>query len=322
MGQAHQNLFRSLTIYLHVLSCIFSISLNAQGRTATETTPSSIEMMSVSSAWVNHIFKLSSDLRGDGICFGKPATELPDSMIHLQARLTSLDHVDPDFVRHFFSDLTLLTTSADVEREIDEKSIYFQKIKKLRNPTLFSGQERPSRFSGASIKNISLMKDKATERFFENLFKSVVLYSEAWNPTRLSRADLFHAHMIYSHEQKDILIVFHSKEYLDGEPSMGEGFPRRRLLEFIGESLSTEISLTRPTARATRRNYIWSLTKNKICGIDTTRETFATLAEEPVYRCTLDQRKLTELEKNGEIANINYFPAEQVPLFFDFHRGK
>jgi len=102
---------------------------------------------------------------------------------------------------------------------------------------------------------------------------------------------------------------------------MTKGFPRRKLLDYFEKSLEGSLNTLGLTPDVTRRNFIWSLKNNKICGFDTTQGNFRYLAEDPSFPLTLAQSKLSDLGAKGEIANINYFPREGVPLFLDFHRG-
>jgi beta-xylosidase len=255
----------------------------------------------------------------DKMMFNASVPELPESLQVLRVILSKVDKIDPAFIRKYLAQAT--HPVQDVHRELDELSSYYLATQKLDDPAVFAHQEQPSRFSGASARNVRVLKDPVVQSYLENLFQTIVDVSKDWNVTQLNRSDLFHAHMIYNQNRKDLLLVFHAKEYLNGEPSIEPGLPRRKLLEFFHEMPAEDLTVTSSIPGVTRRNFVWSLSENKIYGVDTTQSSNISFAAGEESSTTLEANKLSDLGSDGEIANLNYFPKEGVPLFLDFHRG-
>lgn len=239
--------------------------------------------------------------------------------------LTTLDNLAPDLLELHQNLMSLNTKDAltkfiqknfrkphDILGELDEHSIYYQNIQKLPNKEIFHNQERLSLYSGASEKNIRLFTNQKLELFSKALFYHAIKLSKSWNRTKMSRTDLFHTHAIWNKKQKDILFVFHAKEYpnviLEQSPYAF------RLIQEVGEHLPAHLNPYLPNKEYTRRNFVWSLKHQKICGIDTTLDEFKSL-QSIFLNSTLDESKLRS--ENKDLFIINYFPKEKAPIFVD-----
>lgn len=75
---------------------------------------------------------------------------------------------------------------------------------------------------------------------------------------RFSERDLFHGHVVAHESEPDVVVLFHAKEYPDGE------FPdyRRAQLQKLG--LYTDTRTFGNVASMSERNYLWSLRTNKL----------------------------------------------------------
>jgi hypothetical protein len=311
--RAIQRLFKWIIIFSFFWISSFFYSL-------TDIDASEFNLLKSRKNSIAQIFLQPSRPTREGLCFSRLNLNLPASLDILKRILSGQDSVDASYIRSYLAALSKRNT--DARSEIDEKSKFYQETQKMGSAgTCFRGQEKVSRFCGAELNNMKLIEDKKLKEFLESLFEAIEAESVQWNPTVLSRADLFHAHVVYNRDNKDLVIVFHSKEYPNGEPSMEDGFPRRRFLDYFGESLGSGYHLANPTDRVTRRNFAWSLNENRLCGIDVTQAAFRGLSTDLNQSYALDPSKVTGVGESGEIANIDYFSKEGVPIYFDFHRG-
>ncbi len=211
--------------------------------------------------------------------------------------------------------------------------IYSQKVQMLKGPALPSGistedffnilKDRDSIIKNTHnielpifIKNWSSGNGQKPRRFndsitnyFQELFLSI---HNNFPDTKLNVLDLFHGHMIIDKRSNpnDILIVFHSKEYpLDLEKRKNES----ALKEYPNiETFQTG------TNSYLKRNYIWSLRKNKIWRINTSEETgFHNLIKSPIYEF------YPELVSRANTAQENYLGETIRDInFFLEHKGE
>lgn len=158
-------------------------------------------------------------------------------------------------------------------------------------------------------------KKEALTHFIDDLFGMVaaVLASVTEEPPQkiLRRHDLFHGHWVYNEAAKDILIVFHAKEYPENLEQFKAGAAK------VLEGVNYE-----PFASADRRFKlrcpIWSMKQNKLLSTDFT-------ASDNPYRELLDNPDLTQRDNplllsqtnlGTCIADVNCFSNEGVDSFF------
>lgn len=139
--------------------------------------------------------------------------------------------------------------------------------------------------------------------YLEELFKAI---NKSFPDTELNLIDLFHGHMVMdeSYYNKDILIIFHSKEY----PSNLE---KQKTEMAIKEESALKLFDTKNEVYK-KRNYIWSLRKNKIWRIDTSKDSgFCNLVKSPIYDfCpeeVMEANAMQEAYLGQNICDINYF---------------
>jgi hypothetical protein len=125
------------------------------------------------------------------------------------------------------------------------------------------------------------------------------------------RHDLFHGHWVYSDAAKDILIVFHAKEY----PENLEQFKAGTAKVLEGANYERFVSSDR---RFKLRCPIWSMKQNKLFSTDFT-------ASDNPYRDLLDSPDLANRDNplllsqanlGVCIADVNSFSNEGVKSFF------
>ncbi len=253
----------------------------------------------------------------DVFCFSTENTSLPPDISKLLESLSSHGGSSHEVIRGHLASLTHKVNN--VIEELDSHSVYYNRIKNLTNPNIFSGQERLSKYSGANANNIRFPKNVNTSNFFSELFHEIVFKTSQWNTIQLSRTDLFHAHIIVNHKENDIFLIFHAKEYPNDLIQFNPA--QTALLKFLDETLDPSISIENPTKEFTRRNFVASLKRKKICGIDTSSATFSFLRDPSMDESTLNQAFFSENGSKGELAIVHYYPREGAPLFFDFLRG-
>ncbi|WP_291578384.1 hypothetical protein [Clostridium sp. UBA6640] len=139
--------------------------------------------------------------------------------------------------------------------------------------------------------------------YLEALFKAININ---FPDTKLNLIDLFHGHMVIdeSYSNGDVLIIFHSKEY----PSNLE---KQKTDIAIKEDSKLQLFDTKNGVYK-KRNYIWSLRKNKIWRIDTSEESgFCNLVKSPIYDfCpeeVMEANAAQESYLGKTICDINYF---------------
>lgn len=249
------------------------------------------------------------------LCFDYPE-QVPFEIKSLQKDLDAVKR-GPNAMRQKLASITHRVRNP--REDIDLQSLYYIMVQKLADPTPFQGQESLIKYSGADEKNLRFLKTDETRIFFEKLFKFIPDAFFDWNPVRFSRADLFHAHLIYNATERDLFLVFHAREYPDDLLAFSPS--RFKLLDYFNEQLPAHLSTKNPTREFTRRNFVWSLQRNRMCAVDTTEETYKSLRDPDSDPSTLNQLALSDFGEKGEMAIVNYFPKERAPLFFDFLRG-
>ncbi len=139
--------------------------------------------------------------------------------------------------------------------------------------------------------------------YLEGLFKAININ---FPDTKLNLIDLFHGHMVIdeSYSNGDVLIIFHSKEY----PSNLE---KQKTDIAIKEDPKLQLFDTK-NGEYKKRNYIWSLHKNKIWRIDTSEDSgFCNLVKSPIYDfCpeeVMEANAAQESYLGKTICDINYF---------------
>lgn len=145
--------------------------------------------------------------------------------------------------------------------------------------------------------------DEEITNYLEELFKVI---NKSFPDTELNLIDLFHGHIVMdeSYYNKDILIIFHSKEY----PSNLE---KQKTEMAIKEQPALQLFDTKNDVYK-KRNYIWSLRKNKIWRIDTREDSeFCNLVKSPIYDfCpeeVMEANAMQEAYLGKNICDINYF---------------
>ena len=253
-----------------------------------------------------------------GFCKTMPAELRPPAeLITVLEQINLAEPPAPDQVRSLIIKNT--ETPAHGTQEIDLHSPIY--LMAQESGLRFSNLERPSWFSGGNDKNYRLPKSDSFGNYFKTLFSKITEAAIPWNPTVLSRSDLFHGHMIYHRGLKDLLIVFHAKEYPRENPSLCAGCSMRKLFDFFGLHLPAQIKTQPASDSYLRRNFVISLGQGKLCGANTRVRAFAALAQGQGDGSTLDAAKASDLGKAGEIMNINFFASEDVPIFFDILRA-
>ena len=158
-------------------------------------------------------------------------------------------------------------------------------------------------------------KDAALTDYMDDLFLTVAATAASLTgepPGKiLRRHDLFHGHWVFSDAAKDILIVFHAKEY----PENLEQFKAGAAKALEGANYEAFASADR---RFKLRCPIWSMKQNKLFSTD-----FA--ASDNPYRELLDNTDLTNRDNplllsqtnlGVCIADVNCFSNEGVKSFF------
>jgi|GEM_PF-1044795 hypothetical protein len=256
----------------------------------------------------------SSAMENSGFCTSLPAGVVtPDELTSVLEQISQVEPPPPEEVRNLIIQQTKPLIHGT--QDIDLPSPIYLMTQELG--VSFSNLEKPSWFSGGNDKNYRVPKNKGVGTYFEELFIKITESAIPWNPTVLSRSDLFHGHLIYHRKLKDLLIVFHAKEYPRENPSLGSGFSMRRLFDLFNLHLSAQVKTQPPTDSYLRRNFLISLRQRKLCGVNTRNRAFAPLAQNQGDGSTLDSVKASDLGKLGEIMNINFFASEGSPLFFD-----
>jgi hypothetical protein len=158
-------------------------------------------------------------------------------------------------------------------------------------------------------------KKGALTEYVDELFAMVagILASVTGEPPEkiVRRHDLFHGHWVFSDAAKDILIVFHAKEY----PENLEQFKALAAKALEGANYAAFASADR---RFKLRCPIWSMKQNKLFSTD------FSAADNP-YRELLDSTDLgnrdnplllSQTNLGVCIADVNCFSNEGVPSFF------
>lgn len=272
-----------------------------------------IEVQSRTTA-LQMVLDQSSSTENSGFCNSLPAAlRTPDEITSVLEQISQADPPSPEKVRNLIIQQT--EPLAQGTQDIDLPSPIYLMTQELG--VSFSNLEKPSWFSGGNEKNYRLPKTASFGNYFKDLFIKVTETAIPWNPTVLSRSDLFHGHLIYHSTLKDLIIVFHAKEYPRENPSLCSGCSMRKLFDLFSLHLSPQIKTQPATDSYLRRNFIISLRQRKLCGANTRIRGFAPLAQSQGDGSTLDSVKASDLGKLGEIMNINFFASEGAPLFFD-----
>lgn len=166
-------------------------------------------------------------------------------------------------------------------------------------------------------------KDDELTDFFEGLFTTLAAVSlsltpgdSPWwqgEPVQLSRADLFHGHLIWdtSAPFADLLFLFHAKEYPSDIERTKAGFAKLlepgRYKDFDTSSPEFKYRCSIYSLRLNRL-YILKLSDNGSPYRSFVAEPDLTVDENPLR---IDQDDLGEC-----VADINHFPNDGVPLFF------
>lgn len=111
------------------------------------------------------------------------------------------------------------------------------------------------------------LKNKHMETFLVDLFDCVAFICDA----RLTRFDLFHAHLFYNHKHNALGVLFHAKEY----PARNEQMPYD--LGYCQHGSDLEVCCT----SMKRRNVIWMFEKDGLALIEpVARAPFFTVFED------------------------------------------
>ena len=263
---------------------------------------------------LSEALKQSSEPKSSGFCKELPSIlKIPEELQLILKLIAQPGSPETSLIRSQI--LALTTPLLEGPLSLDLSSQIFQEAKK-KNLT-FSKLEKPSWFAGGDAQNYRIPKTQDLEAFFSNLFLLIPKYSEPWNPTQLSRADLFHAHLIAHQRLKDLILIFHAKEYPRDHPSLCPSCLMRGLFDTFALHLPTSIQSHPPSELYVRRNYLISLRQKKLCGLNTTQDPFLKLAQDDGDGSTLDPVKSSDLKESGQIMNLHFFPGEGVPLFID-----
>lgn len=186
---------------------------------------------------------------------------------------------------------------------LSSKKLLLSKSDKITNESKFiknwsSGGSNHRSFSDAKL-----------NLFFKEIFFRI---SNRFENISLSLLDLFHGHIIIdssSVSYDDILIIFHAKEY----PKDLESYK----VNFALEKYPYCKTFTTSSKGYESRNLIWSLRKNIIWRLDTSKASvFSELVKSPVYDFAPELvLKANALQENffGEtLLNINYFNDENA----------
>lgn len=259
----------------------------------------------------------STEMTASGFCKELPSSIKPPEEIQSILQLPLLpDPFKPDLMRSRIT--ALLRPLTEGTQGIDQTSKIYQEA--LKRSLSFSQLEKPTWFAGGSHKNYRIPQDQSLDSFFRSLFLLIPEQSLSWNPTQLSRADLFHAHLVVHRELKDLLLIFHAKEYPRDHPSLCSGCLMQKLFQTFALELPRTIQSIPPTESYLRRNFLISLTRRRLCGVNTQTPLFLKLAQDDGDGSTLDPLKVTDLDQEGLILDLHFFANEGTPLFIDLLR--
>lgn len=165
-------------------------------------------------------------------------------------------------------------------------------------------------------------EDELTD-FFEELFTTLVAVSLSlttgnspwWQgaPVQLSRADLFHGHLIWdtSVPFADLLFLFHAKEYPSDIESTKAGFARH-LESGVYKDFKTS------SADFKYRCSIYSLRLNRlyILKLSDNGSPYRGFVANPDLSKTYNPLRIDQDDLGECVADVNHFPNDGVRLFF------
>ena len=321
--QRKNTLFWICSILL--ISLLILLTPSSSTRTYAETTepsrvspsPSPPMPLEDSNTPLLNALRQSSDMTSFGFCKELPTSiETPEELQSILTLLSPSNSVKPDILRARIT--ALMSPLREGTQSIDQASRIYQEAKKRSLD--FSKLEKPTWFAGGNEKNYRIPKNEPLETFLKRLFFLIPEQSLLWNPTQLSRADLFHAHLIYHRDLRDLILVFHAKEYPRDHPSLCSGCWMKKLFQTFALQLPRSIQSSPPTESYLRRNFLISLARKKLCGVNTQAPLFLKLAQDDGDGSTLDPLKLTDLDQEGLLMDIHFFAHEGAPLFIDLLR--
>lgn len=154
--------------------------------------------------------------------------------------------------------------------------------------------------------------------FMEKLFETI---KTAQAGIEFSERDLFHGHIVAHESNRDILVLFHAKEYPD---QMLNHYQRKR---YTDAGLWTDNRAFGDAKSMDERNFLWTLRTNKVFLLTDPARTgakadpnFAELIRRDNEPLDSDGKVLGTVYENyfgTELLGVNYFPKHvKDPLFF------
>lgn len=224
-------------------------------------------------------------------------------------------------------DLLRLMESKNIQKELSELT-HNEKLDRQFQEDLAKNifQDSPQEWgridhwkSGGN--NFRRFHNQEISQYLEKVFHHLVQKSrEQGQKISINRSDLYHGHMIYDQRAKDILIIFHAKEY----PMDLEYFKAHACATSLGEAVfySTDSSYK-------KRNFLFSLGENFLWNIDTSVEgplkdlifppELPDLENDPELKLIFERGNTLQNSRfeslGGPLGDLNYFPGENVAPF-------